>query len=129
MTRLKQILLLLILILMTTNDIPVDASTLTRDGGVFYYNGHRETWYNLDMSNCVETLRRANYIYADEEAYPVLTRPDGVKMFGVYVMCAANLDIHPRGSLVQTSKGLGIVVDTGDFVQDYPDAIDICTSW
>ena len=50
-------------------------------------------------------------------------------MFGNYVMVAANLNLRPRGSLVQTSLGMGIVCDTGTFARRNPTQIDIATSW
>lgn len=33
-------------------------------------------------------------------------------MFGNYVMVAANYGVHPKGSIVKSSLGLAIVVDT-----------------
>ena len=44
-------------------------------------------------------------------------------------MCAANLDVHPRGSLVETSLGTAIVVDTGGFADSNPNQIDIAVNW
>ena len=56
-------------------------------------------------------------------------RDDGVKMLGDYVMVAANLDVHPRGSLVETSLGMGIVCDTGSFASGNSTQLDIAVSW
>ena len=56
-------------------------------------------------------------------------REDGVKMLGDYVMVAANLKTHPRGSIVETSLGTGIVCDTGGFAKEHPERLDIATSW
>ena len=56
-------------------------------------------------------------------------REDGCKMYGDYIIVAANLDIHPRGSLVETSLGTGIVLDTGSFAESNPHHIDIATDW
>ena len=56
-------------------------------------------------------------------------RSDGCKMLGNYIMIAANLSIHPRGSLVQTSLGTGIVCDTGSFAEEDPNQIDIAVTW
>ena len=50
-------------------------------------------------------------------------------MLGSYVMVAANLSVHPRGSLVPTSLGTGIVCDTGGFAASNPNQLDIATSW
>ena len=56
-------------------------------------------------------------------------REDGVKMYGDYVIVAANLDVHPRGSTVETSLGTGIVLDTGGFAAENPTQVDIATDW
>jgi 3D (Asp-Asp-Asp) domain-containing protein len=56
-------------------------------------------------------------------------REDGVHMLGNYVMIAANLELRPRGSIVETSLGLGVVADTGGFAKDNPTQIDIATIW
>lgn len=85
-----------------------------------------ETYYNLDMDGVVEIMRSLGY--SDEE-YPYWVRDDGVKMFGDYVMVAANLDIRPKGTVLDTSMGTAIVVDTGDFAKINKTQIDIATSW
>lgn len=56
-------------------------------------------------------------------------REDGVKMLGDYVMVAAHLGIRPRGSIVETSLGKGIVCDTGGFAHGNPTQLDIATAW
>lgn len=60
---------------------------------------------------------------------PYWVRGDGVKMLGDYVMIAADLSIRPRGSLVPTSLGMGIVCDTGSFIHSNPTQIDIAVAW
>ena len=96
---------------------------LTASKGVNYYNGNKETYYNLDMSSCVSIMRNMG----NTDEYWV--REDGCKMLGNYIMCAANLDVHPRGSLVETSLGTAIVVDTGGFADSNPNQIDIAVNW
>ena len=44
-------------------------------------------------------------------------------------MCAANLNVHPRGSLVETSMGTAIVCDTGGFAYSNSTQLDIATTW
>jgi 3D (Asp-Asp-Asp) domain-containing protein len=44
-------------------------------------------------------------------------------------MIAADLSIRPRGSLVPTSLGMGIVCDTGTFIYTNPTQIDIAVAW
>lgn len=82
-----------------------------------------ETYYNLNMSKVVENAHNLGI----EGEYNV--REDGVKCLGDYVMVAANLDVHPRGSLVETSVGVGVVVDSGDFAKTNPTQLDIATNW
>lgn len=83
----------------------------------------KETYYNLNMSRVVENMRNKGY------SGEVWVREDGCKMFGSYVMCAANLSVHPRGSIVMSSLGPCIVVDTGDFAKSNPNQLDIATTW
>ena len=86
----------------------------------------RETYYNLRMDNCVNYMRELGY---DELTYPYWIRDDGAKMLGLYVMCAANWKTRPRGTIIPTSLGEAIVVDTGEFVADYPNGVDLATDW
>ena len=92
-------------------------------GVIYHYNGTKETYYNLPMSGVVGIMRRLGYL---EDDYPYWVREDGVKMFGNYVMVAAPLDIYPRGSIVETSLGTGIVCDTGEMVGHW---LDIAVDW
>ncbi len=86
----------------------------------------KETFYNLNMGVCVRIMRRMGY---SEEEYPYEVRSDGVKTLGGLVMCAANLKLRPRGSLIETSVGPGIVVDTGGFAKRNARQLDICVAW
>ena len=84
----------------------------------------KETYYNLPMGGVIEIMRAMG----NTDEYWV--RSDGVKMLGPYVMCAANLDLRPRGSLVMSSLGMAIVCDTGDFAEwGDPYWIDIAVNW
>ena len=56
-------------------------------------------------------------------------REDGAKMLGDYVIVAADLNKYPRGSIVDTSLGQGIVCDTGSFTQNSDTQLDIATDW
>lgn len=97
-----------------------NTGVLTPSKGVNYFNGRKETYYNLDMSGCVSIMRSLG----NSDEYWI--RSDGCKMLGDYIMCAANLSIYPRGSLVETSLGTAIVVDTGYLESNQ---IDIAVSW
>lgn len=81
---------------------------LTRSSGVFYGPSGKETFYNLPMGNCINIMRDLGY---SVEQYPFWVREDGCKMLGYYVMIAANTNIYPKGTIIQTSMGKGIVVD------------------
>lgn len=88
---------------------------LTRQSGVNYYNGNKETYYNLDMSGVISNAQsigiQGNYWIRD----------DGVKMYGDYVIVAAQMN---KGTIISTSLGSGIVLDYCP-----ADTIDIATNW
>lgn len=96
---------------------------LSKGRGTIQGPSGKETYYNLNMSGVVSIMRGMGY------DYEYWVRDDGVKMFGNYVMVAANLNLRPRGSLVQTSLGMGIVCDTGGFAKRNPTQLDIATTW
>lgn len=96
---------------------------LNRTLGTVIGPSGKETFYNLDMSGVIAIMQSMGY-YAD-----YWVREDGVKMYGDYIMVAANLNIRPKGTLVQTSLGMGIVVDTGGFAATNPYQLDIATTW
>lgn len=86
---------------------------LTRENGSVEGPSGKETYYNLPMDGVVGIMRDLGY---NEEEYPYWERADGCKMLGEYIMCAANLDIRPRGTILESSLGTCIVCDTGEFV-------------
>ena len=96
---------------------------LTRSRGTITGPSGKETYYNLNMSGCINIMSGRGF----HEPYWV--RSDGVKMYGYYVMCAAGLSIRPKGSIVESSNGLAIVVDTGGFASRNPSQLDIAVSW
>ena len=128
----------------TVNPAPSDDTPhLTKSSGMFQSEWGWESYYNLDMSGVVEIMRGTKwnhkYNYSRED-YPVWYRSDGVKMFGNYIMCAANMTCAatdeggngkwPRGSLKMSSLGMCIVVDYGDFSTAHgDDQIDIAVTW
>ena len=99
---------------------------LTKQGGVFYGVSGKETYYNLNMDGVIKIMRAKGY---DAVNYPYWVRYDGVKMFGYYVMAAANLNIRPRGTIVKTSLGDAIICDTGGFARHNPTQLDIAVTW
>lgn len=96
---------------------------LTKSAGTIQGPSGKETYYNLNMNGVVNIMRNMG----NTDEYWV--RSDGVKMLGDYVMVAANLSVRPRGSLVPTSLGMGIVCDTGGFAVNNPTQLDIAVSW
>ncbi len=96
---------------------------LSRSAGSVQGPSGKETYYNLNMSGVVAIMRgMGNY-----DEYWV--RDDGCKMLGPYIMCAANLSVHPRGSLVESSLGTCIVCDTGGFASHNAHQLDIAVTW
>ena len=86
----------------------------------------KETYYNLPMSGVVRIMRQKGY---DEQTYPYWVREDGVKMFGNYIMVAADLSTRPKGTILECSLGTAMVVDTGGFVNTNPMQLDVAVTW
>lgn len=97
--------------------------TLTKSAGRVKGPTNVETYYNLPMSRVVQSMRNRGY---SEDDYPYWVRDDGCKMLGDFIIVAADLDLHPKGTVVQTSLGQGLVCDTGEFTEDI---YDIATDW
>lgn len=97
------------------------AVVLTARLGVVNYNGHTETWYNLPMNKVIENT---------DEAFGMTglywEREDGCKMYGPWVICAAHPSVT-RYSLVETSRGTGIVLDR--HTVDNKDLYDLAVTW
>jgi hypothetical protein len=110
----------------TPTDAPVISGGLTKSCGVYQGPSGKETYYNLDMSGVVSIMRGIGY---SEAEYPYWIREDGVKMLGNYVMVAANFNIRPRGTVIETSLGTGLVCDTGSFASYNSSQLDIAVSW
>lgn len=108
--------------MITSNPLPT-GNHITPQSGTFNFEGHTETYYNLDMSVVVQVAQSRGI------AGEYHVREDGAKMLGDYIMVAADYSVHPYGSLVNTSLGMGIVVDTGGFIAWNPNGIDIATTW
>ena len=80
-----------------------------------------------DVTYVVELMRYEGY---SEEVYPYSVSDEtGCKMLGNYIMVAANLDRYPKGTIVETSLGMGIVCDTGEFAVSNPNQFDIAVTW
>ena len=93
---------------------------LTATLGRVTYNGHCESWYNLPMRRVVARAYE-NGIYGE-----YWERADGCKMLGNKIIVATDWDVYPYGSVIETSRGLGISLDTGKFKGNI---VDIATTW
>lgn len=82
-----------------------------------------EKYYNLPMDKVVQIMRDKGYTEAD---YPYYIREDGIKMLGDFIIVAADLNKYPKGTVVQTSLGQGIVCDTYTASEDL---FDIAVNW
>lgn len=98
-------------------------SCLNKTNGVFEGPSGKETYYNLPMGRVIQYMEALGYNYR------YWVREDGVKMYGNYVMCAADLSIRPKGTILETSLGKAIVCDTGGFTRTCPYGLDIATAW
>ncbi len=87
---------------------------LTKSKGVVYYNGHKETWYSTKEGSAgvVNGIPGRN------------VGSDGIIRDGDGYICVASSDL-PKGTLIETSLGMGKVYDTGCA----SGTIDIYTTW
>lgn len=96
---------------------PSGGGVLTPSGGINWFNGRKETYYNLNMS---QVVANAHAMGIQGEYW---VRGDGVKMLGNYIMAAAS-DL-PKGTIIETSLGTAIIVDAGCA----PGVTDIAVTW
>lgn len=100
--------------------IPSGEGVLNPEDGINYYYGTLETYYNMDMSGVIEWMHSLGY------DYEYWIREDGVKMFGPYVMVAADYGWLPKGSVTECSLGMAMVCDTGEGGYNW---MDIAVTW
>jgi len=103
------------------------SGVLSAASGVNYFGEQKETYYNLPMDGVISWARIK--LPDDMKDLEYSVRADGCKMFGDYIIIAANQTVHPYGSLVETSLGTGIVLDTGGFALTNPNQVDIAVNW
>ena len=104
---------------------PIQAKVLNKRDGVNYFNGTKETYYNLNMTRI---YAKADKNFGSHHAKWI--REDGVKMYGPYVVLAVPFDVYPYGTTdIPTSLGLGIALDTGTFAETNKNQIDIAVNW
>lgn len=100
-----------------------DGSVLTARGGINYYFDQKESWYDLPMDGVI-AIARAHGIGGE-----YWVRDDGAKMLGNYIMLATDNSVYPIGTLVPTSLGMGISLDTGTFALTNHYQVDIACQW
>ena len=134
----KKLIMILLVIILTTSEVYAaypewrpdapepERPHLTKSAGVFQGPSGKETYYNLPMRNVINNMRSLGYTV---EEYPYWVREDGAKCLGPYVMAAANLNLRPRGTIVETSLGMAIVCDTGGFAASNTYQLDLATDW
>ena len=134
----KKLIMILLVVILTTSEVYAaypewrpdapepERPHLTKSAGVFQGPSGKETYYNLPMGQVINNMRDLGY---SVEEYPYSVRQDGAKMLGEYVMCAANLTIRPKGTVIETSLGMAIVVDTGSFAYGNSMQIDLAVDW
>lgn len=88
---------------------------LTKSGGVYYYNGRKETWYSTREAAGKNTARSIPGKHADEDG--LIRDEDGY-------ICVASSDLAFY-TVVETSLGMAKVYDCGCS----HGTIDIYTNW
>lgn len=112
----------------TVGEIQGQSGVLTATSGVNWFNGHKETYYNFSDEKMLELLQYVRNCGVDVPG-DYWIREDGCKMVGDYIILACNRDVYPWGSIVETSLGTGISLDTGKFAESNPGQVDIAVSW
>ena len=101
------------------------AAVLNRRDGVNYFNGQKETYYNLKMGGVIRLLDEMGIEHGE-----YWTRDDGVKMLGDYIMLATDTRRWPKGTILETSLGTGLVVDHCSGSESYSGLwIDVAVTW
>lgn len=114
------------------------SGTLTKRDGTNDGPSGKETFYNLDLANCVHTLDlhcKGKGNLSNTAHYFV--RKDGVECYGdedpkkgaAYVLVASNNSLRPKGTIVMTSLGPGIVADACAAAKTNPKQLDIAVTW
>ena len=108
----------------STSQSNYNGAVLNRSCGTVQGPSGKETYYNLPMQKVV------NMMHSRGIAGDYWVRGDGVKMFGDYVMVATDTRRYPKGTLIQTSLGVGIVADHCGSAQSYGGIwLDIAVTW
>ena len=108
-----------------TEDIETPYSVLNKRMGVNYFNGQKETYYNLRMTGVIRLLDDMGIPHGE-----YWIRDDGAKMLGEYIMLATDTNRIPKGTIWETSLGTGMIVDHCSGSESYPGVwIDVAVNW
>ena len=108
-----------------TEDIEMPYSVLNKRMGVNYFNGQKETYYNLRMTGVIRLLDDMGIPHGE-----YWVRDDGAKMLGEYIMLATDTNRIPKGTIWETSLGTGMIVDHCSGSESYPGVwIDVAVNW
>lgn len=108
-----------------TEDIETPYSVLNKRMGVNYFNGQKETYYNLRMTGVIRLLDDMGIPHGE-----YWVRDDGAKMLGEYIMLATDTNRIPKGTIWETSLGTGMIVDHCSGSESYPRVwIDVAVNW
>ena len=108
-----------------TEDIETPYSVLNKRMGVNYFNGQKETYYNLRMTGVIRLLDDMGIPHGE-----YWVRDDGAKMLGDYIMLATDTNRIPKGTIWETSLGTGMIVDHCSGSESYPGVwIDVAVDW
>lgn len=106
-------------------DIETPYSVLNKRMGVNYFNGQKETYYNLRMTGVIRLLDDMGIPHGE-----YWIRDDGAKMLGEYIMLATDTNRIPKGTIWETSLGTGMIVDHCSGSESYPGVwIDVAVNW
>ena len=108
-----------------TEDIETPYSVLNKRMGVNYFNGQKETYYNLRMTGVIRLLDDMGIPHGE-----YWVRDDGAKMLGDDIMLATDTNRIPKGTIWETSLGTGMIVDHCSGSESYSGVwIDVAVNW
>lgn len=99
-------------------------SKLTKSKGINQGPSGGESYYNLPMDGVIQMMENLGY----SETYWI--REDGCKMYGDYIIVAADTRDLPRGTIIETSLGTAMVCDHCGYSERYDGIwLDIAVDW
>ena len=121
--ELKEQIIIIEVIEETDSEILVEEVVLNPVNGRIAGPSGEETYYNLPMEQVIYYMELLGY----NEEYWI--REDGCKMYGDYIIIAADTNVRPKGTILETSLGMGIVCDHCVASETNPGQIDLAVNW